>query len=121
MQTRLRELAARRPYHCEGYAFVMRALEFSLRSLASPRHLNGQELLDGLRRLALQEFGPMARYVLEQWGIQSSRDVGEIVFDLVEAELLAKTDEDSIEDFAQGFDFEKVFEQDYYQDFAGSA
>lgn len=121
MQARLSELAAHRPYQPDGYAFVLRALEYSLRSLASPRHLNGQELLDGLRRLALEEFGPMAGYLLSSWGISCSRDVGVIVFDLVEAELLAKTDEDSIEDFAQGFDFEQVFERDYYQDFAGSA
>lgn len=117
MQGKLEELAAGGPYAAQAYDFVMRALDFTIRRLATPRHLSGAELLEGVRVFALQEFGPMSRYVLSEWGVTSTRDVGTLVFDLVEAGVLSKTDEDSVEDFEGGFDFEVAFEQDYYRDF----
>jgi uncharacterized repeat protein (TIGR04138 family) len=117
MKGQLEELAEGRPYAPEAYDFVMRGLEYAIHKLELPRHLTGTELLDGLRRFALHEFGPMARHVLEHWGVSASRDFGVIVFVLVDAGVLAKTDEDSIEDFEDGFDFEQVFERDYYLDF----
>ncbi|MFZ0616916.1 MAG: Minf_1886 family protein [Chthoniobacterales bacterium] len=48
-------------------------------------HVMAGELLEGLRLQALREFGPMAVTVLEYWGVKSSRDVGQMVFNLVEA------------------------------------
>lgn len=118
MQGKLEELAAGRPYESEAYEFVMRALDFSIRRLPGPRHLSGAELLEGVRDFALQEFGPLARYVLAEWGVTGSRDIGTMVFDLVEAGVLLKTEEDRIEDFEEGFDFEEALERDYYRDFA---
>jgi len=66
-------------------------------------------LLDGLRQYALQEFGPMAKTVLEEWGVHECRDFGHIVFNMVEIGLLAKTEKDSRDDFQNGYDFTDAF------------
>ena len=73
------------------------------------RHVNGQELCIGLRDYAVSQYGLLARTVLEQWNIRRTEDFGRIVFLMVEAGLLRKTDDDSIEDFTGVFDFDEVF------------
>ena len=75
----------------------------------SVRHVTGPELLDGVRRYALKEFGPMVITVFDNWGIRSCEDVGNIVFNLIGAGVFGKTEEDSIEDFKNVYDFEEVF------------
>ena len=103
----------------EAYDFVLRALDHTIRSLnrsgrgALEKHITGQELLEGMRELALREFGLLARAVLESWGVTRTEDVGEIVFNLVDHQLLNRQDSDTREDFRDGYSFEKVFEQDF--------
>lgn len=112
-------LRARNPRYAESaYVFVLAALNHVLERLPEPRHISGRELAEGVRDLALERFGPMARTVLEHWGIERTADVGEIVFALVEAGVLIKQDEDSPEDFADVFDFADAFES-YYPRRAG--
>jgi uncharacterized repeat protein (TIGR04138 family) len=108
---RLRERYPR--YHEAAYIFVLSALNHVLERLAEPRHISGQELAVGVRDLALERFGPMARTVLEHWGIEQTRDVGQIVFALVECNVLIKQEEDSIADFADVFDFDDAFQTHY--------
>jgi uncharacterized repeat protein (TIGR04138 family) len=100
-------------YEREAYAFVMEALAFTCHELERQGHVTGQELLQGFRKYALREFGPMARVTLGEWGIAQCEDVGNIVFNLVEHRLLRKTDEDSIGDFSGGYDFSEAFEAPY--------
>jgi uncharacterized repeat protein (TIGR04138 family) len=100
-------------YKPQSYAFVMGALDFTLRRLKKPRHISGRELLEGIKKLAKEEFGPMAKIVFEHWGIKNTEDFGHIVFNLVEAGIMSKTEEDSIEDFKDVFDFTKEFEGKY--------
>ena len=96
-------------YTVEAYFFLREALDYTVRSLDKPRHVSGQELLDGIRKYALSEFGPITRRVLSEWGIHACIDFGNLVFNLVEEGLLGKTEEDSIEDFTPGYDFEAAF------------
>ena len=108
-------------YSRGGYAFLREALDFTLRtraaraesrtagSLAAGGHVSGQQLLDGFRRYALENFGPMAITVLEEWGIRSTNDVGEMVFNLIESEVFGKTDSDSKADFADLCEFHAAF------------
>ena len=76
-------------------------------------HLTGQQLLEGIRLFALDQYGPMARSVLEHWGIKNCRDFGNIVFNLVECQVLGKTEEDCPEDFDGGYDFKTAFDMPY--------
>ncbi len=97
----------------EGYFFVFEALQFTVTDLGltgDPRHVTGQQLLEGIKGFALQQFGPMAKTVLAHWGITQTRDFGEIVFNLVDAGLMGKTDEDSIDDFVDVYDFDTEFD-----------
>jgi uncharacterized repeat protein (TIGR04138 family) len=106
-------LASDNRYRLESYLFVMNALEFTMSRLQRPGHVTGRELLDGIRTLARREFGPMARAVFESWGVRQTSDFGEIVFNLIDAGLFGKRDEDSRSDFKDVYDFAEVFEDQY--------
>lgn len=107
-------LRSRNPrYEEAAYLFVLAALNFVLERLPEPRHISGPELAEGVRDLALERFGPMARSVLEHWGIERTADVGEIVFLLVECGVLIKQDEDTVADFTDVFDFDDAFRSHY--------
>jgi len=108
---RLRERHPR--YHETAYLFVLSALNYVLERLPEPRHISGRELAEGVRDLAIERFGPMARTVLEYWGIRSTSDLGEIVFALVDCGILIRQDDDVPEDFEDVFDFEEAFERNY--------
>ncbi len=101
-------------YAEDAYHFLREALDFTIKLLEKPvegpgRHVSGQELLEGIRQFALKEFGPMALRVLNTWGIRRTDDFGEMVFNMVGAGILGKTDEDRREDFAGGYDFDAAF------------
>lgn len=106
-------LAKDQRFHREAYAFVMAALEHTIQRLGERRHVSGPELLDGVRDLARDRFGMMAMAVFNAWGIRRTEDFGRVVFNLVEAGVLSKRDEDSVEDFRDGFDFATAFEPEY--------
>ena len=106
-------------YRREAYAFVREALDFTQKLISREnqkkiRHVTGQELLDGIRQFALQEFGPMSATVLEEWGITNCPDFGEIVFNMVDVGLLARTEEDRREDFQNGYDFTTAFRKPFW-------
>jgi uncharacterized repeat protein (TIGR04138 family) len=101
-------------YDREAYLFLREALDHTQRQAAAgkvpePRHITGKELLDGLRTYATGQFGPMAKTVLNEWGIQSCQDFGEIVFNMVDQGLLSKTENDTREDFKNGYEFDEAF------------
>ena len=118
----LREVARKDPRYGYGaYEFVLEALGYTqylegrdAEALSrEEKHVTGQQLVEGIRRFALDQFGMMSLPVFHQWGIRSTADFGEIVFNLVENDLLKKTSEDRREDFHNGFDFEQVFRAHY--------
>lgn len=100
-------------YHETAYLFILSALQYTIDRIGEPRHITGRELAEGCRDLALQRWGLMARSVLEFWGIRSTRDLGEIVFALVDCGVLVKREDDSIDDFDSVYSFEDVFERRY--------
>jgi uncharacterized repeat protein (TIGR04138 family) len=123
---KLAELVRRDPrYAYEAYEFVFNALAHTQKLLgravpddpkAEPgpdHHVTGGELLQGVRDLALREFGLMARTVFHLWGIDRTDDVGEIIFNLVEANLMSKTPSDSRQDFHNVYDLDQVLVRDY--------
>jgi uncharacterized repeat protein (TIGR04138 family) len=112
----VREICARDTrYRAHGYVFVLEALDFTAKMLnkhaaeGAERHVTGAELLQGIRSYALQQFGPMALTVLKTWGVTSTEDFGNIVFNLVGAGRLRKTAEDHEEDFNDAYDFQDAF------------
>ena len=97
-------------YKEEAYLFVMAALSRTVKSLQAPRHIKGNELLEGIRREAEEQYGPMAQTVFAHWGIKNSLDFGHIVFNMVHEGILSKTETDSLEDFKDAIFFQKLFD-----------
>mgnify|MGYP000050085042 CR=1 FL=1 len=112
--TVVEDLRRRYPAYAEtAYVFVLAGLQYTLERLGEVRHVTGRELAEGCRDLALERWGPMSRLVLEHWGIRSTRDLGRIVFALVEAGILVAQPQDTPADFDGVYDFEEVFERRY--------
>ncbi len=97
-------------YKPEAYLFVLAGLHFTVGQLPEPRHITGKELLQGLRLYGLDQFGPLTVRVFEHWGIHRTEDFGYIVFTLVDNKLLRKTEEDTLDDFKEGYDFSHAFD-----------
>ena len=123
---KLAEIVRRDPrYAYEAYEFVFAALAHTqqllgrvpqggVTSAGEPQyHVKGPDLLRGACDLALREFGLMARTVFHRWGIERTDDFGEIVFNLVEASLMSKTDQDTRQDFHALFDLNRALVDDY--------
>lgn len=107
-------------YPAEAYLFVQQGLSHTVDKVhssqtdpAASRHVGGRQLCVGLRELALQQWGLLARVVLARWNITTTMDFGRIVFAMVEHDLLQKTDEDTLEDFRGVYNFASAFETDY--------
>jgi uncharacterized repeat protein (TIGR04138 family) len=96
-----------------AYAFVLASLEYLQSRLPERRHVDGRELAHAVRELALEQFGVMSGLVLRHWGIQSTADLGDIVFVLVETGLLMSQPTDRRVDFVDVYDFDEAFEVGY--------
>lgn len=107
-------------YAPAAYFFVFEALRYAQQELemgstreGEEHHVTGKELCEAVRQLALEQFGYMAKCVLNSWGVQSTSDIGVIVFNLIEAEQMKKTPHDRREDFDDVFDFESDLQQNF--------
>lgn len=96
-----------------AYLFVLTALEYCQKNLPERRHITGRELAFACRDLALEHYGVLARQVLEHWGVRSTADIGNVVFTLVELELLMSQASDTREEFIGVYDFDQAFEREY--------
>ena len=100
-------------YKDDAYEFVLEALSFTQKKLQRSRHVTGKELLDGIKDLLIEKFGPLTLTVLQHWGVNATEDFGHIVFNMVEKKILSKTEEDNIESFRNVYDFEVEFKKGY--------
>ncbi|MBU0676989.1 MAG: hypothetical protein KJ626_02645 [Verrucomicrobia bacterium] len=101
-------------YDEQAYHFLREALDHTVKLLSKPvegpgKHVSGAELVNGIRQYALKEFGPLAKTVLNSWGITETGDWGDIVFNLVKKGVLGKTEDDRKEDFQGAYDFDEAF------------
>ena len=104
-------------FNRKAYDFVRLGLDHTVKELKKranereerSRHVSGRELLEGLRVFALDQFGPMAKTVLNSWGVKRCRDFGDIVFNLIEYKVFSKTEADRPEDFDALYDFDDAF------------
>jgi len=106
-------------YPLGAFMFVQRGLDYTVRQIhgedasetneAQSRHVTGRQLCLGLREFAVKQYGLMARTVLKHWQINNCEDFGHIVFAMVDAGLMHRSESDSIRDFADVFDFDAAF------------
>lgn len=117
-----------RRYRFEAYALVFEALNYAHQELGlgaplkraendteepSERHLTGQQLCEAIRQYALEQYGLMAETVLKTWGVTSTSDFGEIVFNLIRIGQMRKTPDDKREDFDDVYDFKRHFRRGF--------
>ncbi len=103
-------------YHVAAREFVDRALRLAkTKFVKSPdeAHISGQQLLEGIRELAIKEFGMMSIPVFRHWGVTTTEDFGRIVWDLIERGDMTKTERDQLSDFSGVYDFEDAFDRSY--------
>ncbi|MEC7723928.1 MAG: Minf_1886 family protein [Planctomycetota bacterium] len=104
-----------RRFSRHAYYFVLDALDYTMTHFGrdqltgEDRHVGGRELLVGIKEYAADQFGPMGALVFERWGIRDASDFGEIVFNLIDVELLSRRPCDSRLDFVDGNDFRETF------------
>jgi uncharacterized repeat protein (TIGR04138 family) len=114
-------------YHLDAYVFVFDALRYAHEQMGlgkSPgssddtvvageteedRHVTGQQLCEAIRQFAFKQYGGLAKNVLNHWGVHSTGDFGEIVFNLISIGQMRKTESDRREDFENVFVFEDAF------------
>lgn len=99
-----------------AYYFLKESLDYTLTRFKESqskgnvqRHVSGKELAFGFRDLALQEFGPMAATLLSEWNIHNTRDIGEMVFHLIDHQMFGKQESDTLEDFDDLYAFHDAF------------
>lgn len=116
------DLANKTCYPVDAFIFIQRGLDHTVRGVhgaipkdldpedeSTNRHVSGQQLCEGLRVFAIQQYGLMARTVLRRFKIYTTEDFGNLVFAMVDAGMMRKTDEDTIEDFIDVYDFSEAF------------
>lgn len=105
----------------KAYTFIRQALDHTVKDLkkrvpertAKSQHVSGPELLHGIRDFALEQYGPLAKTVLNSWGITRCSDFGDLVFNLIDYNVFSKTDSDRREDFGEVYDFNEAFVQPF--------
>lgn len=102
----------------QAFNFVREGLEHTVKLVHASadargddesRHVSGQQLCMGLKSYAIKQYGLLARTVLRSWNIHTTADFGKIVFAMIEAEMMRKTEEDQLEDFVGVFEFDEAF------------
>ncbi|MEC9009770.1 MAG: Minf_1886 family protein [Planctomycetota bacterium] len=132
MTRSLRNISLHPMFHPDAYEFLKMALRFTVHNAPrmnsdepaeqSPpepgvpdesQHVSGQELLEGIRRYALGQFGLMTTWVFQHWGIDTTEDWGRMVFELIDRGEMYKTEHDQLSDFTDVYSFDRAFDLDY--------
>ena len=117
-------LANDKRYKIEAYQFIRESLQYAHENLVepssevegekqAPRHITGQQLCEACRLYANEQFGYLAKMVLGSWGVHSTSDFGELVYNLIRIEQMRKSDSDRREDFDDVYDFDEAFEPSF--------
>lgn len=102
-------------YEADAYTFLMECFRYTSgkRRQTADRHLKAADICEAVKSNALETFGPMAATVLEEWGIKSACDIGEMVRNLVDEKILIREENDAYEAFEGVFDFHESFVKPY--------
>ncbi|MBI1371277.1 MAG: hypothetical protein GC159_00740 [Phycisphaera sp.] len=114
----LDQIVARSGYPMDAFIFVRRGLDHTVQKLRpnheqmteAERHVSGQELSQGIREFAVTQYGLMARTVLRRMKINTTEDIGQIVFAMVNGGFMQATEHDSVADFNNVFSFDTAFD-----------
>ena len=106
-------------YNADAYEFVGEAVNYTAlklkkdRANVQARHVTCLELLYGVSEYARKQFGPMAGDLFENWGLISSQAIGNVVFNMINEQLLSASENDSVDQFDGGPSFYDLFRKPY--------
>jgi uncharacterized repeat protein (TIGR04138 family) len=101
-------------FNPQAIKFVYEGLSFTVKKITvEPRHISGQTLCEGLKKLAVEKWGRLAMLVLNTWGIKTTRDFGEIVYLMIRYKWMSAAETDSIDDFNDVYEFQTVFKDQF--------
>jgi uncharacterized repeat protein (TIGR04138 family) len=93
-------------YEARAYALLMDCVHYLGKNGG---HMSSADVMEEFKERALDQYGPMAYTVLDEWGLSSTEDIGEMMFNLVEFRRVRKDDDDRLDDFCGGYDFKEAF------------
>jgi len=103
-------------YPPEAYSFLHEGLARAVRkayadgaSIPGRHHVTGRQMCRALRDLAAERWGMLAPTVLASWNVHATIDFGHMVYLLIGHDFMHKTEQDSIDDFADVFDLSAAF------------
>jgi uncharacterized repeat protein (TIGR04138 family) len=101
-------------FNARAIRFVSEGLSYTAKKVADePKHVSGQTLCEGLRKLALEKWGPLSYLVLNSWGVKTTRDFGEIVWLMINHNMMSAHPTDSIDDFNNVYDLKKELKDQF--------
>lgn len=104
-QLKIKKIAAKSNYHEELFYVVFAGLDEARKKYKTPTHITGQELCEGIKIFVKKTYGVMGRHILETWGAKTTRDFGEIIYLMIENNLMGKSNSDSLNDFNDVYGF----------------
>ena len=102
-------------YPPDAFAFLHESLAKAVRDAhgetpaEGQHHVAGKQICIAARDLAIERWGLLATAVLKRWNIRATIDFGNMVYLLIQHNVMHKTDEDSLEDFRDVYDFREAF------------
>ncbi len=93
-------------YHARAYALLMDVVRYLGEG---QKHMKGADILEEFKERSLDQYGPLAYTVLTEWGVHSCEDIGEMMFNLAEARRVHRDEDDTVEAFIGGYDFQEAF------------
>ncbi len=113
-------------YPNDAYLFALESLEYAraqkklrasksrgrARTRVAANHVTGGELCKGACELALSQYGLLARSILFGWGVRKTADLGNIIYNMIDAGELEKTESDSQADFDDVLDLDEALRID---------
>jgi uncharacterized repeat protein (TIGR04138 family) len=118
-------LAEDKRYKLDAYQFIRESLQYAHEHMigeltedesgekTGPRHVTGQQLCEACRLYGMEQYGYLTKMVLGNWGIKSTSDFGDLVYNLIRIEQMRKSESDQREDFDDVYDFEDAFEPEF--------
>ncbi len=108
-------------YSPEAYLFTLETIHYVSNRLKEiegrSRHVTCAEFALEFTLYAKERFGPLADIVLEEWNIKASRDIGVLVFDLIDNGMMGKNELDNLEQFADLFKVSEIARFNWEKDF----
>lgn len=70
---------------------------------------DGDDLLEEFKERTLDQYGPLSYRVLTEWGLACTEDIGEMMFNLAEANRIPREKSGTPEGYIGGYDFKEAF------------